>query len=67
MAGTSSRGLRAAAFLMVMSLAMVVTAGVAVNGGAVEEHRHDLLHGKFESTSVDEDTQLVQHVDCPLS
>ena len=39
---------------------MVVAAGVAVNDGAVEEHRHNLLHGKLGSASVDEDAQLVQ-------
>ena len=52
---------------MVMPLAVMVAVRVAVNDGAVKEHRQHLLHRKFGSTSVDEDTQLVQHVDCPLS
>ena len=38
-----------------MPLAMVVAAGVAVNDGAIEEHRQHLLHGKFGSASVDAD------------
>jgi hypothetical protein len=50
-----------------MPLAVVVAAGVAVNDGAIEEHRQHLLHGKFGSASVDADAQLVQHVDCPLA
>ena len=53
--------------LVMMSLAVMVAAGVAVNDGAVEEHRQHLLHGKFGSTSVDADAQLVQHVDRPLT
>ena len=58
----------AAVFLfVVVPLAVVVAAGVAVNDGAVEEHRNDLLHGKLGSASVDADAQLVQHVDCPLT
>lgn len=52
---------------MVMPLAVVVAAGVAVNDSVVEEHRHDLFHGKLGGASVDADTQLVQHVDCPLA
>ena len=52
---------------MMMSLAVVVAAGVAVNDGAVEEHRQHLLHRKLGSASVDADAQLVQHVDRPLS
>ena len=55
MAGTSSRGFRAAAFLMVMSLAVMVAAGVTVNDGAIEEHRQHLLHGKLWSACVDAD------------
>ena len=43
-------------FLFVMmALAVVVTAGIAVNDGAVEEHRQHLLHGKFGSASMDAD------------
>ena len=69
--GTSSRSFRAAAFVfcnhklaysyllsvsrVVMPFAVVVAAGVAVNDGAVEEHRHDLLHRKLRSASVDAD------------
>ena len=52
---------------MVMPLAMVVAAGVAINNGAVEEHRQHLFHRKFGSASVDADAQLVQHVDRPLA
>ena len=40
---------------MVMSLAVVVAAGVAVNDGAVEEHRQHLFHRKLGSASVDAD------------
>ena len=45
--------------LVVMPLAMVVAAGVAVNDGAVEEHRQYLLHGKIGSTSVDADAFIL--------
>ena len=41
--------------LMVMPLAVVVTAGVAVNDGIVKEHGQHLLHGKIGSASVDAD------------
>lgn len=40
---------------MMMSLAVVVAAGIAVNDCAVEEHGQHLLHGKFGSASVDAD------------
>jgi hypothetical protein len=40
---------------MVMSLAVVVAAGVAVNDGIVEVHGQHLLHGKFGSASMDAD------------
>ena len=53
--------------LVVMPLAVVVAAVVAINDGAVEEHRQHLLHGKFWSASVDADAQLVQHVNRPLT
>ena len=52
---------------MMMPLAMVVTTGVAVNDGAVEEHGQYLLHRKLGSASVDADAQLVEHVDRPLA
>jgi len=45
---------------VVMSLAVVVTAGIAVNDGAVEKHRQHLLHRKLRSTGMNTDTQLVQ-------
>jgi hypothetical protein len=38
---------------VVMSLAVVMTAGVTVNDGAVEKHRQDLFHRKLGCTSVD--------------
>ena len=41
--------------LVMMSLTMVVAAGVAVNDGAIEEHRQHLLHGKLWSASMDAD------------
>ena len=40
---------------VVMSLAVVMTAGVTINDGAVEEHGQHLLHGKFGSASMDAD------------
>ena len=43
------------ALFVMMSIAVMVAAGVAVNDGAVEEHRQHLLHGKFGSASVDAD------------
>ena len=45
---------------VVMSLAVVMTAGVTVNDGAVEKHRQDLFHRKLRSTGMNTDTQLVQ-------
>ena len=45
---------------VVMSLAVVVAAGVAVNDGAIEKHRQHLLHRKFRSTGMDTNAQLVQ-------
>ena len=45
---------------VVMSLAVVVAAGVTVNDGAVEKHRQHLLHRKLGCTSMDTYTQLVQ-------
>ena len=53
--------------LVMMSLAMMVATGIAVNDGIVEVHGQHLLHGKFGSASMDADAQLVQHVDCPLA
>ena len=38
---------------VVMSLAVVMAAGVTVNDGAVEKHRQDLFHRKLGCTSVD--------------
>jgi hypothetical protein len=38
---------------VVMSLAVVMAAGVTVNDGAVEKHRQDLFHRKLVCTSVD--------------
>ena len=40
---------------MVMTLAVVVAAGVTVYDGAVKEHRQHLLHGKLGCASVDAD------------
>ena len=58
----------AAVFLfVVMSLAMVVAAGVAVNDGAIEKHGKHLSHRKLGCASVYADAQLVQHVDRPLA
>ena len=45
---------------VVMSLAMVMTAGVTVNDGAVEKHRQHLLHRKLGGASMDTNAQLVQ-------
>jgi hypothetical protein len=52
---------------MVMSLAMMVAAGVTINDGAVEEHGQHLLHGKFGSAGVDTNAQLVQQIDSALA
>ena len=48
-------GLGCGIVLMVMSLAVMVAAGVTVNDGAVEEHRENLLYGKSGGTSMDAD------------
>ena len=45
---------------VVMSLAVVVAAGIAVNDGAVKEHGKHLLHRKLRSTGMDTNAQLVQ-------
>ena len=45
---------------VVMPLAVVVAAGVAVNDGAVEEHRKYLFHRKLGGTGMDTNAQLVQ-------
>ena len=45
---------------VVMSLAVVVTVGVAINDGAVEKHRQHLLHRKLGRASMDTNAQLVQ-------
>ena len=45
---------------VVMSLAVVMTAGVTVNNGAVEKHRKYLLHRKFGGAGMNTNTQLVQ-------
>ena len=45
---------------VVMSLAVVMTAGVTVNDGAVEKHRQDLFHRKLRSTGMNTNAQLVQ-------
>jgi hypothetical protein len=50
-----------------MALAVVVTAGIAVNDGAVEEHRQHLFHRKLGSASVDTNAQLVQEIDSTLA
>jgi hypothetical protein len=52
---------------VVVSLAVVVATGVAVNDGAIEEHRQDLLHRKLGGASVDTNTQLVQKIDSALA
>ena len=52
---------------VVMSLAVVMAAGVAVNDGAVEEHRQDLLHRKLGCASMDTNAQLVQQIDSTLA
>ena len=56
-------GLGCGIVLMVMPLAVMVAAGVAINDGAIEKHRQHLLHGKFGSSGVDSDAQLIQHID----
>ena len=45
---------------MVVSFAMVVAAGVAINDSAVEEHRHHLLYRKLRCASVYVNAQLVE-------
>ena len=45
---------------VMMTLAVVVTAGIAVNDGAVEKHRQDLFHRKLGGASMDTNAQLVQ-------
>ena len=45
---------------VVMSLTVVVTAGIAVNNGAIEKHRQHLLHRKFGGAGMNMNTQLVQ-------
>ena len=52
---------------MVMPLAMMVAAGIAVNDGAIEEHRQHLLHRKFGGAGVDMNAQLVQQIDSALA
>ena len=52
---------------MVVSFAMMVAVGVAVNDGAVEEHRHHLLHGKLWGTGMNANAQLVEQIDRPLT
>ncbi len=52
---------------MVVTFAMMVAARVAVNDGAVEEHRHHLLHRKFWGTSVNANAQLAEQIDRPLT
>ncbi len=52
---------------MVMPLAMVVAARVAVNDGAVEEHRQHLLHRKLRGAGMDTNAQLVQKIDSALA
>jgi hypothetical protein len=50
-----------------MALAVVVTAGVTVNDGAVEKHRQHLLHRKLGRASMDTNAQLVQQIDSTLA
>lgn len=52
---------------VVMSLAVVVAAGIAVNDGVVEKHCQHLLHRKFWRASVDTNAQLVQQIDSALA
>ena len=52
---------------VMMTLAVVVTAGIAVNDGAVEKHRQDLFHRKLGCASMDTNAQLVQEIDSALT
>ena len=52
---------------MVMSLAVVVATGIAVNDGAVEKHSRHLLHRKLGGASMDANAQLVQKIDSTLA
>ncbi len=45
---------------VMMPFAVVVTAGVTINDGAVEKHRQHLLHRKLGCASMDANAQLVQ-------